>query len=68
MPYGVNYCQLQLFYHYGTNHQECLAHVLRYLKNSMENEPERTWNKEMRNNSSAIQLNLTATQSFSLLT
>lgn len=36
------------FYRYGTNHQECLAHVLRYLKNSMENEPERTWNKEMR--------------------
>ncbi len=36
------------FYRYGTNHQECLAHVLRYLKNSIENEPERTWNKEMR--------------------
>lgn len=36
------------FYQYGTNHQECLAHVLRYLKNSIENEPERTWNKEMR--------------------
>lgn len=36
------------FYHYGTGHQECLAHILRYLKDSMENEPERTWNKEMR--------------------
>ncbi len=30
------------FYHYGTGHQECLAHILRYLKDSMENEPERT--------------------------
>lgn len=36
------------FYHYGTGHQECLAHILRYLKDSMENEPERDWNKEMR--------------------
>lgn len=35
------------FYHYGTDHQECLAHVLRYLNGSMENEPERSWNKEM---------------------
>lgn len=35
------------FYKYGSDHQECLAHVLRYLKGSMENEPERTWNKEM---------------------
>lgn len=30
------------FYNYGTNHQECLAHVLRYLKGSMDNEPDRT--------------------------
>lgn len=36
------------FYHYGTNHQECLAHVLRYLKDSMDNEADRTWNREMR--------------------
>lgn len=36
------------FYSYGTGHQECLAHVLRYLKDSMDNKPERTWNKEMR--------------------
>lgn len=35
------------FYKYGSDHQECLAHVLRYLKDSMENEPERTWNKKM---------------------
>ena len=36
------------FFHYGTDHQECLAHVLRYLKDSIENEADRTWNKEMR--------------------
>lgn len=35
------------FYRYATAHQECLAHVLRYLKGSMENEPERAWNKDM---------------------
>lgn len=35
------------FYKYGSAHQECLAHVLRYLKGSIENEPERTWNKDM---------------------
>ncbi len=35
------------FYNYGSGHQECLAHVLRYLKNSIENEPEREWNKKM---------------------
>ena len=35
------------FYKYGNNHQECLAHVLRYLKDSMENEKERTWNLQM---------------------
>lgn len=35
------------FYKYGSDHQECLAHVLRYLKNSMENEPDRLWNKDM---------------------
>lgn len=36
------------FYSYGGNHQECLDHVLRYLKNSMENEPHLTWNGKMR--------------------
>jgi len=35
------------FYSYGSNHQECLAHILRYLKDSMDNEPERTWNTQM---------------------
>lgn len=28
--------------------KECLAHVLRYLKDGIENEADRTWNKEMR--------------------
>ena len=36
------------FYKYGSNHQECLAHVMRYLKDSMDNEPERVWNSQMR--------------------
>lgn len=36
------------FYNYGADHQECLAHVLRYLKDSIDNEADRTWNKEMR--------------------
>jgi len=36
------------FYNYGDNHQECLVHVLRYLKDSMENEPSLNWNKKMR--------------------
>ncbi|MDR1322419.1 MAG: transposase [Gracilibacteraceae bacterium] len=36
------------FYKYGSAHQECLEHVLRYLKNSMENEPGLKWNKQMR--------------------
>ena len=35
------------FFNYGSDHQECLAHVLRYLKDSMDNESERTWNKQM---------------------
>ncbi len=36
------------FYNHGSGHQECLAHVLRYLKGSIENEPGREWNKKMR--------------------
>ncbi|MDT3705176.1 MAG: transposase [Thermincola sp.] len=36
------------FYNYGSGHQECLVHVLRYLKDSMENEPGLKWNGEMR--------------------
>lgn len=35
------------FYKYGTGHQECLAHVLRYLKDSMDKEKDRTWNRQM---------------------
>ena len=35
-------------YKYGSNHQECLSHVLRYLKDSMENEPSLKWNRQMR--------------------
>ena len=35
------------FYNYGSNHQECLAHLLRYLQSSIENEPKLTWHKEM---------------------
>ena len=35
------------YYSYGSNHQECLAHVLRYLVGSMENEPHLTWHKKM---------------------
>ena len=36
------------FYNYGSDHQECLSHVLRYLKDSIANEPGLTWNKKMR--------------------
>ncbi len=36
------------YYSYGSGHQECLAHILRYLKDSIQNEPERTWNIQMR--------------------
>lgn len=35
------------YYGYGSDHQECMVHILRYLKDSIENEPERTWNSEM---------------------
>lgn len=35
------------FFHYGTDHQDCLAHIQRQLKDSMENEPDRTWNRQM---------------------
>lgn len=31
----------------GTLHQECLSHVLRYLKSSMENEKNLEWNTQM---------------------
>ncbi|HBC31320.1 MAG TPA: transposase [Clostridiales bacterium] len=36
------------FYNYGSEHQECLVHALRYLKDSMDNEPNLNWNKQMR--------------------
>lgn len=36
------------YYNYGSSHQECLAHVLRYLQNSIENEPKLTWNGKMK--------------------
>ena len=36
------------FYNYGSQHQECLEHILRYLKGSIENEPGLTWNVRMR--------------------
>ena len=35
------------FYSYGTDHQECMVHIERYLKDSIENEKELTWNKQM---------------------
>ena len=35
------------FYNYGTRHQECLEHILRYLVGSIENEPDRKWNRQM---------------------
>ena len=28
------------FYNYGADYQECFAHVLRYLKDSIDNKPE----------------------------
>lgn len=36
------------YYNYGGEHQECLAHVLRYLQDAMENEPELVWHKQMK--------------------
>lgn len=35
------------FYSYGSDHQECMVHIERYLKDSIENEKNRTWNKSM---------------------
>lgn len=32
---------------HGDRHQECLAHVKRYVKGEAENEPEKTWGKKM---------------------
>ena len=36
------------FYNYGGNHQECLEHIRRYLKDSIINEPNMKWNGQMR--------------------
>ena len=35
------------FYKYGSNHQECMAHVERYLKDSIANEQDKTWSTQM---------------------
>lgn len=35
------------FYKYGTNHQECTQHDIRYLIGSIQNEMELEWNKQM---------------------
>jgi hypothetical protein len=35
------------FLNYGTRHQECLVHVERYLRSSIENEPNLKWNRQM---------------------
>ena len=35
------------YYSYGSRHQECLAHVLRYLVGAMENEPGLSWHRQM---------------------
>ena len=36
------------YYSYGSDHQECLAHVLRYLQDSIDNEPNLSWNSKMK--------------------
>lgn len=35
------------YYSYGSSHQECLAHVLRYLFGATESEPHLKWHKQM---------------------
>lgn len=35
------------YYSYGSSHQECIAHVLRYLVGAMESESNLTWHKQM---------------------
>ena len=36
------------YYNYGADHQECLAHVLRYLQDSIDNDPHLSWNSQMK--------------------
>ncbi len=49
-----DYCQILIhdhdktFYNYGNGHQECLAHILRYLQSAIENEPKLTWHSKMK--------------------
>lgn len=49
-----DYCQILIhdhdrtFYNYGSGHQECLAHILRYLQSTIENEPKLTWHSKMK--------------------
>lgn len=35
------------FYHCGSDHQECMVHIERYLRDSIENEKNLTWNRQM---------------------
>lgn len=35
------------FYSYGSDHQECMVHIERYLRDSIENEKNLTWNSQM---------------------
>lgn len=35
------------FYRYGTGHQECMQHDIRYLTGSIQNKAELEWNKQM---------------------
>lgn len=35
------------FYGYGSDHQECMVHIERYLRDSIENEKNLTWNRQM---------------------
>ena len=35
------------FYSYCSDHQECMVHIERYLRDSIENEKKLTWNKQM---------------------
>ena len=35
------------FYSYGSDHQECMVHIERYLRDSIENEKGLTWNGQM---------------------
>ncbi len=35
------------FFHYGSDHQDCMVHIERYLRDSIENEKDLTWNSQM---------------------